>query len=168
VPGAGGWLDSDQTALQLLGAGWSLTTEKNQQKRAAETLDQLAGDLDPRIRNLATAQLWRLRTRLSPKQIKQWERIVAGMESENRAGAMPSIDVGSSQPVPNCVSVKVDHSRSNQTKKLPTTRFVLCRTKPTLPRVILGSTGNVRHGQKLINSLANCLIGNQHEIFRHV
>lgn len=88
VPGAGGWLDSDQTALQLLGAGWSLTTEKNQQKRAAETLDQLAGDLDPRIRNLATAQLWRLRTRLSPKQIKQWERIVAGMESENRAGAM--------------------------------------------------------------------------------
>ena len=88
VPGASDWLDSDQTALQLLGAGWSLTSEKNQQKRAAETLDKLAGDLDPRIRNLATAQLWRLRTRLSPKQIKQWERIVVGMEPENRAGAM--------------------------------------------------------------------------------
>lgn len=88
IPGASDWLDSDQTALQLLGAGWILTSEKNQQKRATETLDQLVGGLDPRIRNLATAQLWRLRTRLSPKQIKQWERIVAAMEPENRAGAM--------------------------------------------------------------------------------
>ena len=88
VPGASDWLDSDQTAIKLLGAGWSLTSQKNEQKRATEALDQLAGDLDPRIRNLATAQLWRLRTRLSPKQIKQWERIVAAMESENRAGAM--------------------------------------------------------------------------------
>ena len=88
VPGANEWLDSDQTAIQLLGAGWSLTSEKNQQQRATETLDQLAGDLDPRIRDLATAQLWRLRTRLSPKQIQQWEQIVAGMERENRAGAM--------------------------------------------------------------------------------
>ncbi len=88
IPGASDWLNSEQTALQLLGAGWSLTSEKNQQQRATEVLDQLAGDLDPRIRDLATGQLWRLRTRLNPKQLLQWERIVERMEPENRAGAM--------------------------------------------------------------------------------
>lgn len=88
IPGASDWIDSDQPALQLLGAGWTLTSEKNQRQLATEVLDRLAGDLDPRIRNLATAQLWRLRTRLSPKQVAQWERIVDSMESENRAGPM--------------------------------------------------------------------------------
>lgn len=88
VTGASDWLASDQTAIQLLGAGWSLTSQKNRQAQATAALDQLAGDLDPRIRDLATAQLWRLRTRLSPKEVQQWQRVVDGMESENRAGAM--------------------------------------------------------------------------------
>ena len=88
VTGASDWLDSDQPPIRLLGAGWSLTSQTNQQKKAAAALDDLAGDLDPRIRDLATSQLWRLRTRLNPRQIQQWQRVVNEMEPVNRAGAL--------------------------------------------------------------------------------
>ena len=88
VAGANDWLDSSEAPIRLLGAGWSLTSERNQQEKSATALDELAGDLDPRIRDLATAQLWRLRTRLNLKQVQQWQRVVDEMESGNRAGAM--------------------------------------------------------------------------------
>ena len=88
VAGASDWLDSDDTAIRLLGAGWSLTSQTNQQKKAASVLDELAADLDPRIRDLAAAQLWRLRTRLNLKQVQQWQRVVDEMEPGNRAGAL--------------------------------------------------------------------------------
>ena len=87
VAGASEWLDSNQTSIRLLGAGWSLTSQNNEQEKAAAALDELAGDLDPRIRDLATAQLWRLRTRLNLKQIQQWQRVINEMEPNNRAGA---------------------------------------------------------------------------------
>ena len=86
VTEASDWLNSDQAAVQLLGAGWSLISRKKEQ--AAAALDQLAGDLDPRIRDLATAQLWRLQTQLNPREVKQLQGIVQGMEPENRAGAL--------------------------------------------------------------------------------
>ena len=88
VAGASEWLDSHEASIRLLGAGWSLSSQKNQQEKAASTLDELAGDLDPRIRDLATAQLWRLRTRLNQKQVQQWQRVVNEMGADNRAGAM--------------------------------------------------------------------------------
>ena len=86
VTGASDWLDSNETPIRLLGAAWSLTS--NQQEKAAATLDELAGDLDPRIRDLAAAQLWRLRTRLNLKQVEQWQRVVNEMEPGNRAGPL--------------------------------------------------------------------------------
>lgn len=88
VAGANDWLDSNEAPIRLLGAGWSLTSQTNQQEKAATALDELAGDLDPRIRDLATAQLWRLRTRLSLKQVQQWQRVVNEIEPDNRAGAL--------------------------------------------------------------------------------
>lgn len=88
VAGASDWLKSNEAPIRLLGAGWSLTSQTNQQEKAATALDELAGDLDPRIRDLATAQLWRLRTRLSPKQVQQWQRVVNEIEPDNRAGAL--------------------------------------------------------------------------------
>ena len=88
VAGADDWLESDQAPIRLLGAGWSLTSQTDQQEKAATALDELAGDLDPRIRDLATAQLWRLRTRLNVRQVQQWQRVVNEMEPGNRAGAL--------------------------------------------------------------------------------
>jgi len=79
VAGASDWLKSNEAPIRLLGAGWSLTSQTNQQEKAATALDELAGDLDPRIRDLATAQLWRLRTRLSPLHEQQSSLVAASL-----------------------------------------------------------------------------------------
>lgn len=86
VPNAGDWMDSDDSAMKLLGASWSLTTSKREQ--AIEVLADLASDLDPRIRDLATAQLWRTRSRVNKKLAQHWEGIVEEMDRESRAGAL--------------------------------------------------------------------------------
>ena len=88
VAGASDWIASNETPIRLLGAGWSLISQTNEQEKAATVLDELAGDLDPRIRDLATGQLWRLRTRLNLKQVQQWQRVVNEMEPSSRSGAM--------------------------------------------------------------------------------
>jgi tetratricopeptide (TPR) repeat protein len=86
VPGADDWMASDDSATRLLGASWSLTTPNRE--AAIEVLGDLAGDLDPRIRDLATTQLWRTRSRVNEKLVQHWEGIVESMDPESRAGAL--------------------------------------------------------------------------------
>lgn len=86
VPDAGDWMASDDSATRLLGASWSLATPNRE--AAIQVLSDLAEDLDPRIRDLAIAQLWRTRGRANEKLVRYWEKIIEQMDRESRAGAL--------------------------------------------------------------------------------
>ena len=83
---AAGWLSSPHSALQLMGAAWTLTSPKRTE--AQTLLARLTGDADARIAWLATAQLWRVEFRSHPSllNLRQWQSTVERMPPELRAG----------------------------------------------------------------------------------
>lgn len=78
------WIKSREPAVQLLGASWLIASPDRAQ--AISTLEELSRDIDPRIKNLAIAQLWRTRTKVNAKQIEVWSRLVDKMPRDVRAG----------------------------------------------------------------------------------
>jgi hypothetical protein len=52
------WLDSEESSVRLIGASWLLASRERQ--RALEVLQALAKDSHPAIRQLASAQQWRV------------------------------------------------------------------------------------------------------------
>lgn len=87
--------------LQLIAASWMLTSP--QRNTGIEILQMLSEDIDPRIKNIAIAQLWRTRLNVTDKQVKPWEKIIVGLPREFRAGpylvlAEAQSRVGQAQP----------------------------------------------------------------------
>ncbi|MEM7784036.1 MAG: hypothetical protein AAF623_11830 [Planctomycetota bacterium] len=76
---------SDTPSIQLLGASWLLSVDR---EKAIRVLTELTTDLDPRIRAMATAQLWRTRTQVNEKQISVWQSNLAKMPRQIRAGPL--------------------------------------------------------------------------------
>lgn len=79
-----GWMDEPVPILQLLGASWSL--QGPQAARARQVIESLANDLDPRVRALATAQSWRLRTGVPARQLVAWQELVDQMPATAGGG----------------------------------------------------------------------------------
>lgn len=78
------WIESNDSLTQLIGASWLLGgTDRD---KAIVILEQLTKDFDAGIRNLAIAQLWRVRATANPKQIAVWQGIVEKMPRSLRAG----------------------------------------------------------------------------------
>lgn len=78
------WIESRDSVTQLIGASWLLGgTERD---RGIKMLEELSNDIDPGIKNIAIAQLWRTRVNVSAKQVKVWQDIVDRMPPELRAG----------------------------------------------------------------------------------
>ena len=87
--------------LRLIAASWMLTSL--QRNTGIEILQTLSEDIDPRIKNIAIAQLWRTRLNVNDKQVKSWEKIILGLPREFRAGpylvlAEAQSRVGQTQP----------------------------------------------------------------------
>ncbi len=80
------WIEMRQPVGQLIGASWLLSGAKR--SVAIKKLEELSQDIDPRIRTLAIAQLWRTRTNVSPKQTEVWEGLVEKMPRKFRAGPL--------------------------------------------------------------------------------
>ena len=78
------WIAAKDPMVQLIGASWLLVGPDRQ--KAINVLDQLTRDIDPNIKNLAIAQLWRSRTNVNPKQTVVWQNIVDKMPRSLRAG----------------------------------------------------------------------------------
>ena len=80
------WIKVREPIVQLMGASWLLAGA--QRNVATKKLEELSRDIDPRIRSLAIAQLWRTRTNVSPKQTEVWEGLVEKMPRQFRAGPL--------------------------------------------------------------------------------
>ena len=80
------WIEFRQPIGQLIGASWSLAGPKR--SVAIKKLEELSRDIDPRIRSMAIAQLWRTRANVSPKQTEVWEGVVEKMPHQFRAGPL--------------------------------------------------------------------------------
>ena len=78
------WRDHSAPIGQLLGASWGL--QGPQADQARQRLEGLANDLDPRIRAMAAAQLWRLRTNVTQKQLSAWQKLVDEMPASAGGG----------------------------------------------------------------------------------
>ncbi len=78
------WIATKDPTVQLIGASWLLVGPDRE--RAINVLDQLTRDIDPNIKNLAIAQLWRSRTNVNAKQTVVWQNIVDKMPRSLRAG----------------------------------------------------------------------------------
>ncbi|MFZ5829299.1 MAG: hypothetical protein ACOY3P_04390 [Planctomycetota bacterium] len=90
------WLTRSEPAAALLGASHLLPTAARAQ--AASKLVTLAGDPDPRIAALATAQTWRAAlTGASAEQIAAWQRMAEQMPAELLAGPRLVIGFGQAQ-----------------------------------------------------------------------
>lgn len=81
---ANDWLDAKESIIQLMGASWLLETPSR--AKAIQRLEKLAGDIDPRVSQLAMAQLWRAKTVVNPKQVQRWQEMVEAMPREYRGG----------------------------------------------------------------------------------
>lgn len=80
------WIESRQPIVQLIGASWLLAGPKRSQ--GIKQLEALSRDIDPGVRNVAIAQLWRTRANVSAKQTEVWEGLVEKMPRELRAGPL--------------------------------------------------------------------------------
>lgn len=78
------WVSSSDSLTRLIGASWLLGGPSRDQ--GAKELNELSRDIDPRIKNLAIAQLWRTRANVNAKQVEVWQDIVNQMPREIRAG----------------------------------------------------------------------------------
>ncbi|MGY8747378.1 MAG: tetratricopeptide repeat protein [Pirellulales bacterium] len=93
--------NSRNSFLQLIGASWMLGSP--QRNTGIKILQTLSEDIDPRLKNIAIAQLWRTRLNVTDKQLKPWEKTVAGLPRDFRAGpylvlAEAQSRVGQTQP----------------------------------------------------------------------
>ena len=81
------WLTNDNDVLRLIGASWLLSRGSNSD--AISELEKLTNSHDPRIAQLALAQLWRTRL-LSANQtdIDRWKRQLEKIQPELRAGPL--------------------------------------------------------------------------------
>ncbi len=87
------WMKSKNPAVQLIGASWQLSVNQNQ---AVAVLESLAVDLDKRIAQLATAQLWRTRSQSATKvDVDRWSRQLNRIEPTLRSG--PLVVLGMAQ-----------------------------------------------------------------------
>ncbi len=81
-------LSSSDPVRRLIGASWSLTGASSE--TATQVLDQLSHDIEPQIKHLAIAQLWRLRAMnlktVNARLISVWETSIESMPAEIRAG----------------------------------------------------------------------------------
>ena len=87
------WIQSSDPTAKLVAASWLLSSPDREQ--AIATLEKLTQSIQPRIKHLAIAQLWRTRTKANSKQIKVWVGLVQKMPSSLRAG--PYFVIGESQ-----------------------------------------------------------------------
>ena len=78
------WINSDDSTAKLIGASWLIGSPDRD--KAIATLEELSQDIEPRIKSLAIAQLWRTRTRITDKQTAVWKSLVDNMPRELRAG----------------------------------------------------------------------------------
>jgi tetratricopeptide (TPR) repeat protein len=78
------WIESDEPVQQLIGASWLLGGA--QRAKAIEVLQDLSRDIDTGIRNVAIAQLWRVRANVNLKQTQVWQQIIDQMPRSLRAG----------------------------------------------------------------------------------
>ena len=78
------WIESRDTVSQLIGASWLLGGTHRDQ--AIKTLEELSRDIDPRIKSIAIAQLWRTRVNVNAKQVEVWQGIAEQMPLDLRAG----------------------------------------------------------------------------------
>ena len=69
---------------QLIGASWLLGGPNRD--KGIKLLEELSRDIDPRIKNLAIAQLWRTRVGANRKQVEVWQKTVDQMPRDLRAG----------------------------------------------------------------------------------
>jgi tetratricopeptide (TPR) repeat protein len=83
-PAAQKWIESPDSVTQLIGASWLLGGPNRNQ--GIKLLEELSKGIDPGIKNLAIAQLWRTRVSLNPKQVEVWQGIVDQMPRDLRAG----------------------------------------------------------------------------------
>jgi tetratricopeptide (TPR) repeat protein len=88
------WLgQTKEPAAVLLGASWLLSGADR--PRAIDALTALSTDLDPRIAQLATAQLWRTKlVTASPDEIDRWQAQLEKLPGELRAGPLLVIGDG--------------------------------------------------------------------------
>lgn len=81
------WLAASEPAAKLLGASWLLLGD--QQAQAVKTLQSLSKDRDPRIANLAQAQLWRAAlSRASSDDVRSWREEIERMPARLRSGPL--------------------------------------------------------------------------------
>lgn len=80
------WIEARQQVVQLIGASWLLAGPKRSQ--AIKQLEELSRDIDPGVRSLAIAQLWRTRASVSAKQTEVWGSLVEKMPRQLRAGPL--------------------------------------------------------------------------------
>ena len=80
------WIEARQPVVQLIGASWLLAGPKRSQ--AIKRLEELSRDIDPGVRSIAIAQLWRTRANVSAKQTGVWETLVEKMPRKLRAGPL--------------------------------------------------------------------------------
>lgn len=80
------WIKVREPIGQLIGASWLLAGSKR--NMAIKKLEELSRDIDPRIRSMAIAQLWRTRANVSSKQTEVWEGLVEKMPRQFRAGPL--------------------------------------------------------------------------------
>lgn len=78
------WIGSNNLFVSLMGASWLLSGPDREQ--AIQVLEALANDIDPRVKALATAQLWRIRTQVNSRQVELWQRLVDEMPREFQPG----------------------------------------------------------------------------------
>lgn len=78
------WIESRDSITRLIGASWLLGGPNR--NKGVKILDELSGDIDPRIKNIAIAQRWRTRVNVNSKQVEVWQGIVDRMPRDLRAG----------------------------------------------------------------------------------
>jgi tetratricopeptide (TPR) repeat protein len=80
-------MQTSDPVQQLIGASWLLSGR--QREKAEKILEELTRDIDPNIKSLAIAQLWRVRMfGVNVKQVELWERLVNQMPSSVKAGPL--------------------------------------------------------------------------------
>lgn len=79
------WLAGESAAGRLVAASWLLST--SQRGTATAALRQLTNDADPRLSQIATAQLWRTQlVTASVEELGRWEKQIDRIPAPLRAG----------------------------------------------------------------------------------
>ncbi len=130
------WLAANEPVLQLMAASWHLGGPKRSD--AIQVLKKLANDFEPRIANLAAAQLWRTElTNVNPGQLKKWIQRIAQMPKDLRAG--PYFVLGSAQS-----RLKMTDQAAINFMRIP----ILYPQHPNLAAASLYKCGNLMHNEQ--------------------